>query len=496
MDFRGGFDSKDAPFLLQDSFARDVVNVQGTTAGAIVKRNGLTTFASPAATFTSLFALESTTSLFLVGAGGTALYSVSTGGTVTSIKTGLTAGLRWSFASAPVVSAQGPLFGMNGTDTPQQWSGSGSTGNWTNASGAVSVPNGTMCLYANNQMFAAGMASEPSRVRWSTFADPTNWDPASLTGAGFADFDPNDGQKISAIGQVGPYILVAKPRKLWVIADTLAPTIRQLHATIGIAAHRSLATGPEGAFFLAEDRNIYVTDGTTVKPIADRIGPTVASILDRTKAVGKVYDGHYYLSVPITGSSNDTTLDYDATLGSWWKHGFGSNQFAIWHPGGTTGLYSAKSTSAIVDKAFDPGITVDNGTAFTWRWAGPWQSPSFYRRRLYPTPFFRKRLRQVRLKGYGQVDISYATDFAGAETLKGKDIFQYLTLGGATTFGGGGTYGGPGVFGDFPGTADARLFSFGVAYAFSTVFSSTSISADAIELYALILADRKDMIPT
>ena len=32
------------------------MNVQGSTAGAIVKRNGLQTFATPAATLTSLIA--------------------------------------------------------------------------------------------------------------------------------------------------------------------------------------------------------------------------------------------------------------------------------------------------------------------------------------------------------------------------------------------------------------------------------------------------------
>src|SRR6185312_10313581 len=150
-DFHAGLNTRDAPYLLTQNMARDLNNLQGTAAGALVKRAGFATLASPASTLTSLFALESTTTPFLVGAGGTSLYSVKADGTVTAIKTGLTSGLHWEFVSAPVVSAQGPLFGMNGTDTPQQWSGTGSTGNWTNASGAVAVPNGTYMAYNQNQ---------------------------------------------------------------------------------------------------------------------------------------------------------------------------------------------------------------------------------------------------------------------------------------------------------------------------------------------------------
>src|SRR5438093_649155 len=93
--FEGGFNTKDAAFLLEDTQARDLSNLQGTTAGAIVKRNGLSTFSSPAVTLTSLFASEATASLFLIGAGGTSLYKVTTGGVASAIKTGLTNNARW-----------------------------------------------------------------------------------------------------------------------------------------------------------------------------------------------------------------------------------------------------------------------------------------------------------------------------------------------------------------------------------------------------------------
>src|SRR5205085_1935203 len=125
-------------------------------------------------------------------------------------------------------------------------------------------------------------------------------------------------------------------------------------------------------------------------PTIDSIQPAV-----RSQAAGACFAGHYYLSIPVTGAANDTTLDWDSTLGSWWKHSFGSSQFSVWHPTGTAQLYSAKATAAFVDQAFVSGVLQDNGANFAWVWRGPWQSPTFYRRRRFPTPYFRKRLRQA-----------------------------------------------------------------------------------------------------
>ena len=498
-DFSGGFNSLTAPFLLNDTQARDVSNIQGTLAGAIVKRGGLTTFASPAATLTSLFPFEAVSPVMLVGAGGTALYSVDTGGTVTSIKTGLTSGKRWEFISAPSVAGQGQLYGMNGTDTPQQWSGTGSAADWTATDAGGSVPNGKYCLYHNNQVFVAGVAGSPSTVFWSGLADPTAWNPANINGSGSEQFDPGDGEAITGLGVVGPYVLVCKPRKLWILINPATGQSRQLSDNVGCPAHRSIAVGPEGTYFLAEDRGVYVTNGSALTPLTDQIQPTVDSIVDRTVCSGAYFDAHYYLSCGIGGATADTTLDYDARLKSWWKHAFGSNQFVIWHPTGPSRLYSAKSTAAIVDRCFDPTSFQDNGSNFTWSWKGPWQSPSFYRRRQFPTPYFRKRMRQQRYSGTGNVDLYLAKDFADSESLIRQDLFNYVAaLAAGGTFGGGtGTFGGAGTFGGQPAYAKALVGGMGgsgVANAFSIVFKGTNNYQGVVTMHTEMIRDRRDRL--
>lgn len=492
-DFHGGLNTKDAPYLLTDDESRDLQNVQGTTAGAIVKRNGLLTFAEPAARLTSLYPLEATTSPFLIGAGGTSLYSISITGVVTAIKTGLTSNLKWEFVQSQIAGGQGPLYGMNGTDTPQQWSGSGSCADWTATTGTV--PNGKYMTLAGNRIWVTGVAATPSRVFFSDLI-PANNGPITWPTANVAIFDENDGAPITGIGHVGPYILVSKARKLYLITDFNTGDARRLSDTIGCISHRSIAEAPEGTYFLGEDRGAYLTNGSKVTPISDNIKPTTDAISagERQNASGTYFDGHYYLSVNYNGvaGENDTVLDFDSALQSWWVHTFGSSQFAVWHPTGTAELFSAKGTGAIVDQCFVPNVTVDNGTPFTWRWRGPWQSPTFYRRRRFPTPYFRKRVRQIRFDGAGTVDFSLGRDFYGGEVLWQTNAFMPSS----TTFGGAGNFGAADgtYFGDMAIIARARVYTLGVYSAISVVFSATSTTDDLVTSYVLMITDRKDLV--
>ena len=511
-DFHGGLNLLEAPELLEDNQARDMMNVQGTVAGAIVKRAGLQTFATPPATLTSLVASESTPVSALVGATDTTLISINAAGAVNTIKSGLTPGSRWEGLLGSVQSGQGPLYLVNGVDVPQQWSGAtagAATGNWTATAGAVAVPNGKYSTQAGNQMYIAGVAAYPNRVYVSALNNPTIWDPAVVPsstpggpadgGATSFDIDPNDGQVITAIGRVGPYVVVFKRRKTYVIinpgsivtGDNL--NLRRLSDSIGCVANRSIATGVGGTYFLSEDRGVYVTNGSTLTPISDKILPLVQQARSQAaNAAGFYFSGHYYLSIASQGTApNDLTLDYDEILQSWWKHSFGSNELVAWHPSGLAQLHSAKSTAPVLDQCFAPTVTQDNGANFTWTWKGPWQSPSFYRRRMYPSVWYRKRLRQIRLRGFGSVDYYLAKDFVTVETLIRQNCFPG-TLAGAGSFGGPGAFGGSGVFGGGGPVGQLALFSLGVARAFSQVFSATSNTQDEVLAYTLALTDRVD----
>src|ERR1044072_6768075 len=98
VDFRGGLNTKAAPYLVDENECRDCLNVVSTVRGSIKKRNGnstfCSTFAGSPAFITSLFGLY-VGSTSLIATGGTKIYSISTGGTATDITgaASLTSGL-------------------------------------------------------------------------------------------------------------------------------------------------------------------------------------------------------------------------------------------------------------------------------------------------------------------------------------------------------------------------------------------------------------------
>jgi hypothetical protein len=144
---------------------------------------------------------------------------------------------------------------------------------------------------------------------YTTLADPGSAVVASALGnprdfstpAGWvAEFDPNDGEQISGLGTIGPYVLVFKPSKTWLIYDLDTGANRRIGVNVGCVAHRSAVETPYGTFFLAKD-GVYRTDGTALKRVsADRVTPLIVGMPagKRDLAAGAFWNGHYYLSIP------------------------------------------------------------------------------------------------------------------------------------------------------------------------------------------------------
>lgn len=475
--FTGGLNTFAKFDLVGDTESPDCSNVQGTIEGAIVKRGGFQTVATLTNPITSIHLPEQEYMLAADDTAGTLIRVQTDTGALLTLKSGLTTGTRWSWLAGPAVAGQGGSYGMDGINTPQQWNSNAgtTTGNWTATDAGGTVPDGSMCIYFQNQAFVTGVLTNPSRVYWSGFADPTAWNPANLNGSGFMDFDPSDGYAITGIGVVGPYILVFKATKTWVIVDTATATARRLSATIGCTSFRSITETPEGTFFLGPDR-IYVTNGSKITPVSDKVQPTIDSnpLLLRPGAAGCYHGGHYYLSLNLTnGSTNDTILDWDTHFNSWWKHSIGVNDWAVREKGGLFNPvpYAANASSAFISRGFQSGIYQDNGSNFTWQWTTPWQSPSFYRRRRFPTMYYRKRMRQLRILGSGKADLSIAKDF-GALTTWGTDIFSNSST-----------------------NTEKRVYGQGVARAWQLKFSGSYNSPGEVDEYVYSLVDRRDQLP-
>ena len=477
-DFHGGLNTVDAPIDLDETEARDVLNVVTTQRGAIQKRNGNQTFSSTAAQFLSLHGVL--VPQFLVGASASVVYKVDTGGTATSLKTGLTNG-KWELAVATANAGQGPIFLSNGVDAMQTWDGvtAGLTA-WTASAG--SLPNTSkFILWWKNRMIFAGISGFPHRVTASTIGNPRDF---TATTSWSVDLDPDDGQPITGMGTVGAYLLVFKKNKIFVINDSNTGANQRLGVNVGTQAHRSIVETPYGTLFYDDDKGVFqVTPGLALRQLSNKVQATLHQIQhgQLPNVACGYFDNHYYLSFSTAGSLNNFTLDYDFIAQSWWLHSFGVQQFATWEQTlGDPQLYGAHSGANIVDKLLQPGTVQDNGANFSAYWKSP-----FY---TFQSPYVRKRCRRLRVLARGHFAVYTAQDWIPSDS-----FVQDFNIGAAgTTFGGTGTFGGSGIFGDPANLQSADILTPGVARAWSVVLRSNS--ADSFEMDALTwaLTYRKD----
>lgn len=439
-DFSGGLNNQAGPYLLQGNQARECLNVHTSLTGDIEKRNGYVTLSG--ATLTgepikgtgvhSLFpANTSTKSLLGVATTSTTdtIFTMTTAGVASSLKTGMTANTRWYWAQAEVGSG-GPIFGLNGADTPKRWAGTGSIEDWVASEGKGTVPKEAKYLTAfSSRLWCA----KGSRVYYSGITgsspDPLNWESEN-----YVDLEPNDGQTITGIGIVGSYLVVFKARKTFIIYDPVTAANRSISHEIGSVSHRSIVQTPLGLFFLSEDQGICKTDGKTVTPFSDSIKPTTdliaATPATAAQAAGTIIGRRYYLSVSTGGTRNDHTLEYDLIAGGWWLHDCATNEYALLDPAGSPVLYSADSlASARVSKAFVNEVFQDNGANYAGKsyYITPyyaWGYSGSVRYLRYVDPHKTKRVRELRVDGVGNWEGYIATEFSDKWELMDSEIWD------------------------------------------------------------------------
>lgn len=469
IDYSGGVNPAAAEYLLAENQAKDARNFHTTRIGSLKKRNGFSTHND--GTLNSVTDLDTTHSLFPVNtatksmiavgndsdASSDTIAKVTTAGVCSVLKTGVTANTRWEWVQAPTSGSQGPIYGVNGADTPQFWDGSASsTSNWTASTGTV-PSSAKYLLYHADRIWATGTSNQ-GRVQYSGLSadavpapDPRNWDTDN-----YVDIEPQDGEPITGIQDVGPYILVTKPRRSYVITDPVTGAWRQISNTIGCAAHRSMVSTPQGTIFLSEDSGVCITDGSKVEQIGLEIDPFIRqSATDNpTKlpfAAAFLWENSYYLSIPYGASTNDLLLQYDLDSKSWWPHSINSNAFALLDPGGTPKLYSAYATSGRIHRAFAPDVYADSGAAYA---GGTYHTSAYL---PFGEPHLNKRVTQIRMDGNGTWLLAGATSFS--DDYENLDGIAWETVDDSDSFGVEGTFGGTGTFGPTGDAVQWRYFT-------------------------------------
>lgn len=508
-DFSGGINSIASPYALDNNQFRDAMNVNSDIIGTLQKRKGTTELVQTTDPPKSLFPFHGGTDYLIViedtGAAQTAT-SITTGGSETDIKGGMTmtTGTTWRAIQAPennTGSNQGPFWMMNGTDTPLQWTGSGNLATWT-VDGAGTLPNGKYVIYFDNRVFVAGVSGEESRLYASELGDPRGWDTtadASYT----TTFDPDDGEEITGLGTIGPYLLVFKPRKTYVVTDTDTGGYRAISNEVGCVAPDSIVETDIGTFFLSNEQGVMRTNGSSIVPISiqvqdifDSIGPTGINL---ASAVYKDY--RYYISIATDEApENDVIMEYDTRLESWWKHTVsvdssttcGIGDWAILNPQAESTLYGigTDGTENMVLEMFKEDIYLDRESNEDDELAFPSYAISQWH--TWREPHLRKIVRQIRTDSVGSHDLFTAKSFSSDETQ--QQAVQWEDAATGETFGGGGTFGtgATGVFGDSLVPLETRYYTPGTGRAWSLKFYNESSFAWKLYAYTVAIDMRRD----
>jgi hypothetical protein len=405
-DFTGGANPSAGPSGLAENEAYQLTNVRPTVRGSLVGRAGDSEVVDTTAIDSS--EITSLNTVGALGAGeleglivGTANGKLRVWTTSMAASLGtFTVGKVWDFIDAPVNGGQGPVYGVNGTDAKYITAAS-AINNWTAATGTF--PAGAKYLaYVGNRVWAAGMAAygsvaDPaSTLVFSNLGDPRDWPAANVV-----QFDPNDGESITGIGEVGSGLLVFKRSKAWLVYDLDTGANRPLGVGVGCMSHRSIQQTPQGTVFLGE-RNVWITDGTTTRSISDNIETQLTSYLGDgyLPLATSTTDGQRYL-LNVSG----VVWEYDFELKSWWAHSVRGGVIASArlngesdeiHVGGTAGL----------DVMFSGGHLDAAGSVLSRIWIGCYHT-------FGPG---RERLRGIRVEGLGTFGVGAIPEFGAALT--------------------------------------------------------------------------------
>lgn len=333
IEFKGGWNTKATAFTLPKDQYPDAQNVQ-LVYNDLQKRKGSaalnsSAFASSAA-FHGLADWQTAAGQrYMVGTAGSKMGQMADlGGTFTDI-TGSTTITSGQNNQSTFASLNNILVRCGGTtpDAPIQWTG---TGNASALTG--SPPSGNICKTVNNFMFISGTTANPSRVYWSNVADPQTWGAAS-----FADYRPNDGDRVTALSSIYQAVVIFKRRCIGNLntvppsssaSVTLGPLTTSIDG-IGCVGSEALDQLPDGRIvFFSPNAHLYIYDGVTVNDISDPVSPagSIQPTLDALPAgrlpfsVVRVYPTRTQIWISTsTGSSstNNVIFVYDYSMGVW-----------------------------------------------------------------------------------------------------------------------------------------------------------------------------------
>ncbi len=289
------------------------------------------------------------------------VYVLSGAGTWTSIFTGAFAGAAVNFATYNDL-----LIIVGSAVTTQKWTGAGASANL----GGTPPSNVKFVKTHRNRLWMANSSAGKSRLHYSALSNAEDWTTAG--DAGFIDVGKDDGEQITGLASVGPFLVIFKQNSTWVLKNGTPTTftLQKISTSVGCVAPRSIVECEQFALFLSNS-GVYAANQSSVALMSYNIQPDFDAMSNATKAlaVGGRIRTQYWLSVDTdSDSTNDTAYVLDYVYGIWGKYTNKKETVYLTRQDGTL-ISGSMDAQAVIRKHDD--TSNDNGTAITLTYDSP-----------------------------------------------------------------------------------------------------------------------------
>lgn len=389
--FPKGLNTEADPVLLEEGESPLLENVEVDLGGAVRTRGGSTRHDDATLdarySFIDVYGETASANWFICQWDGNNIHYTS-GTTLASESTAWGSHTNRYDWNRPVVVYGGSAFVSvsNGTgSTPREFDGT----TWTTptrfngATGTSHYPMAAHAVVKNERVYAANIlylsgTRHGSRLHWSNALLPKSWDAED-----YIDFDPDDGEQITAIKVYGEDLLVFKDTKIYVLTGRSPAEHNKwdLSRSLGTTAAGSIVEVNGILYFFDPASGVYSFDGGSFNLVSDKINTELLQGMNQSvayKAAAHADMHKLYLSVPWgTDTHNTRTYVLDTETGAWACHTVGYAE-AVELAGVVYGTYVSQpgaSGEFGISRLHVEGVD-DRGSTFTAKLRTPWLVPA------------------------------------------------------------------------------------------------------------------------
>jgi len=379
-NFGGGLNLTSDPIHVKDNETVDCLNVDFDVRGAVKKRLGSIQrgITEPNPPFDLIVP-------YRTPGGASNLLGVRWGFGVISIDSGYTFTLIGSSTQTTgnpnhAIVAGGSAYIVNNQDATLKINGTTATRLGTTANASGNHPIAKYITFHKNRLFLGntGDGANPSRVIF-TGSDANPADLEYFKTLSTVDFDPDDGDEITAIVPFLDQLTVFKRNKIFTLRGNQPSSFIRVLANpaLGCVAPRSAQAWDKGIMFLST-RGVFSFDGSRATRVSEKIDPALNSLPAEALATAAalVFQQRYYLFVNEDSANawNETTYVFDFTTGTWTKYrGWNVRHAAIWNRVGADEMFGIDHVAS--DKIVQyraTSITDDLGSDIAAHWTSKW----------------------------------------------------------------------------------------------------------------------------